>query len=129
MIPFQEKLRELHLPLGSYALFGSVVLAARGIREAQDVDVVVKKELWEELVLKYPQHFSDIPPSLRFGPIEIFREWRGLTPHIDEMVDTAEFFEGLPVVRTEFLIAFKKELGRPKDLRDLELLASYLHIP
>lgn len=126
MIPFKNELEALHLPFGHYALFGSAVLAARNIRDAKDVDIVVKKELWESLLKKYPGNYHGTPPSLKFGNIEVFKDWRSLTAEIDDMVHTAEIFDGIPVVRPEYLVRFKKELGREKDFLDIELLTLYL---
>ncbi|MFN7160303.1 MAG: hypothetical protein ACK4NC_01690 [Candidatus Gracilibacteria bacterium] len=126
MIPFRKGLESLHLPFGQYALFGSTVLAVRGLRDAKDLDIAVKKELWDDLIKKYPENFHDSPPSLQFENIDIFRDWKSLTGEIDEMIDTAEIFEGIPVVRPEYLFRLKKDLGREKDFVDIELLTQYL---
>jgi hypothetical protein len=44
-----KKLKELDFPLGEYVLVGSGPLAARGIREASDLDIAVTDKLWRQL--------------------------------------------------------------------------------
>ena len=43
-----QQVRDLHLPLGSYVLFGSAPMGARGMREMKDVDMVVTPEVFED---------------------------------------------------------------------------------
>ena len=42
-------LKKINLSVGQYAVFGSGPLAVRGIRPANDLDLIVKDELWREL--------------------------------------------------------------------------------
>lgn len=44
-----SKVQSLNLPRGSYVVFGSCPLAVLGIREANDIDLMVSKELFEDL--------------------------------------------------------------------------------
>jgi len=44
-----EKLRKLNLPLGKYAIFGSGILAIKNIRETSDLDIIAKKDLFDQL--------------------------------------------------------------------------------
>ena len=59
---FLEKLEELkclNLPSGEYAIIGSGPMAIRGLREANDIDVVVKKTLWLELLKRFVPYDSN----------------------------------------------------------------------
>ena len=44
-----QKVKELNLPEGSYVVEGSGVLDVLGIREANDIDLVVSPEVYEKL--------------------------------------------------------------------------------
>jgi hypothetical protein len=44
-----EKLKKLNLPFGHYAIFGSGILATKNIRNASDVDIIAKRELFDKL--------------------------------------------------------------------------------
>lgn len=43
------EIRSLRLPADQYVVVGGAALAARGIRETQDIDLVVTPSLFEEL--------------------------------------------------------------------------------
>ncbi len=42
---YLDELKRLDLPLDKYAIFGSRVLAVKGIRENRDLDILVKTGL------------------------------------------------------------------------------------
>lgn len=49
------ELKKLNLPKDKYAIFGSGPLAINGIRDSDDIDIIVKSEVWDELAKKYPK--------------------------------------------------------------------------
>ncbi|MBN2095638.1 MAG: hypothetical protein JW727_06315 [Candidatus Aenigmarchaeota archaeon] len=118
---FVEELKQLNLPMGEYAIFGSGPLAVRGVRESQDIDLVVKDGLWQELSQKYA------PEGRRIyvGNVEIYADW---SPWTDTgfLVDSAEIIEGMPYVRLEYVQEWKAYLSRDKDKADLKLIEKYL---
>lgn len=42
MLIFLDELKALNLPAGQYAIFGSRPLAVRNLRDANDIDLIVK---------------------------------------------------------------------------------------
>lgn len=46
--------------------------------------------------------------------------------NVDQIITEAEEIAGLPFVRLETVLAWKKRNGRPKDLKDIELIEAYL---
>jgi len=46
---YLDELKALALPPDQYAVFGSGPMAVRGIREANDLDLIVKESLWDDL--------------------------------------------------------------------------------
>lgn len=123
---FLNELKALKLPPGEYAIFGSGPMAIRGIRDSRDIDIIVKKDLWENLLDKYPESLRDNPICLEVGNIEIYKDWMQLTDKIDEMIENAEMIESLPFVKLKYLIEWKMLYGREKDLKDVELINNYL---
>ena len=125
-----KKLQELNLPLGEYVLVGSGPLAARGIREANDLDIAVTDKLWDELlnsglyqtVEKWGKLF------LQAEEVDIIRElnWESYPTRVAEAIRTAEIINGYPFLNVAELIKFKTAIGREKDFKDLEMLADYL---
>ena len=93
---FLEKLEELkclNLPSGEYAITGSGPMAIRGLREANDIDVVVKKTLWLELLKRFVPYDSK---HIRIGNIEIWGDFLNLTERMEDVIDSAERLAGYP---------------------------------
>lgn len=113
------ELDKLNLPKDKYALFGSSVIAIRGIRDSEDVDIVVKPELWQELTKKY---LVENDKLIKIGNIEIYKTWLPWFEDTGVLIDDADIFKGHRVVKLEFWKKWKKEYNREKDQKDLKLV-------
>ena len=122
---YLDELKNLNLPVGKFAIFGSGPMAVRGMRESHDLDVIVKKDVWEDLLEKYPECLQKNPVCLKIGNAEVYNSWINLSVDIDELIDTAETIENFPFVKLEYVIEWKKKFGREKDIKDLELIEKY----
>ena len=126
--PLWEEIRALDLPGDDYAIFGSGLLAVRGLMELKnDVDIVARGEAWakaESLGAVAVADHSDPVVWLCGGRIEIFAGWMGTD--INGIIDRAELIEGLPFASLEDVLAFKRELRRPKDLEHIRLIEEHL---
>jgi hypothetical protein len=122
------KLRALALPKGDYAVFGSGPLAARGlVGEVRDLDVVARGAAWERAKELGPVRTApegDPVVWLEGGAIEVYGGWVGWD--IDALIDNAEIIDGLPFARLKDVLAFKRSLGRPKDLAHVRLIEEHL---
>lgn len=125
------KVKALNLSEGSYIVFGSGPLAAAGIRESQDVDMFVSKETftklrrdgWQEL----DKGGNDMP--LVHDVIEAHDNWNfGLryNPTLSHLLSTAKVIDGVPFASLDEVRKWKVASGRPKDLKDIELIDEYL---
>ncbi len=124
MLPYLDELRLLNLPDKQYAIFGSGPMAVRGLRQAHDLDLLIKKDLWDELVKIYPLDEKGV--ALRAGHIELFSHWEPWFKDTDQLIETAEVIDGLPFVRLEYVLEWKKQMGREKDKQDVVLIEKYL---
>ncbi|MCD4756364.1 hypothetical protein K8R20_01985 [bacterium] len=124
---YLNELEQLNLPLGEFAIFGSGPMAVRGIRESNDIDIIVKQDLWDNLVKKYPTSLHDNPDCLEIGNIEIMKCWldSNIDFNIDEMIDNAEILGDFPYVQLKYVVKYKKQSMREKDLSDLKLIEKY----
>ena len=124
-----DLLRSLALPAGEYAVFGSGPLIVRGlVPAANDLDVISRGAAWDAVCsLSESNLLPDGNPvvSLFDGLITVGTTWLYGEFDIDELIDTAESIDGLPFVRLEHVIAYKRAAGRRKDLEHLRLLAAY----
>ena len=125
-----SKVKELNLPKGQYIVFGSCPLAILGIRESNDIDLLVSAELkeklkeagWKELE-KSP---NDIP--LVHDVFEAHDNWNfsSYRPTLEDLLATAMEVEGIPFASLEEVHKWKAEGERAKDIADMELIEKYL---
>lgn len=125
-----DELKKLRLPEGEWAVFGSGPMWVRGIRESSDIDIIARGAAWEwaktngETGIKEGSgleyaHFAG-------DGIEVYRDWYPGEWNIDVLIDDAEVVDGVPFVRLESVIKWKKIMGREKDAKDLVLIEEYL---
>ena len=123
-----EHLRSLALPWGDYAIFGSGPLLARGlIDDAGDLDVLVRGSAWSAaLAFEDAVHLREHGIGIVDvgGGVTVGRSWGIGKFDVDELIDTADVIDGLPFVRLEHVVAYKRIADRPKDRRHLGLLAT-----
>lgn len=118
------QLKKLDLPKNSFAIFGSGPMAVRGLKEPGDLDIIVKKEIWDELAVKYGIE-DESKGQIVVGDIDIFWHWRPWLENEAELIETVELIDGWPYVRLEHVLEWKKKFGREKDLKDAELIEQY----
>ena len=128
-----KKLKKLNFPLGEYVLVGSGPLAARGIREASDLDIAVTDKLWRQLL-----NSGDYKTEERYGrlflaeknsdDIDIIKQldWEDYPTTVEEAIKSADIIQGFPFLNISETIKFKTALGRKKDFCDIEMLKKYL---
>lgn len=127
-----QKLRSLELPTDDFAIFGSGPMYPRGIKDlGHDIDLVARGKAWEK-ALTYSNseptklNNNNLVITLFDGQIEIFNGWAPGTWDIDNLIDTADIFEGLRYVNLDNLLKWKREMGRPKDFEHIKLIETYL---
>ena len=125
------ELKSFNLPNDKFAVGGSGSLAVRGIREANDLDLVVSDGLWEELLEKYsPVKDDDIGKAginkiVLSKNIEVWGKFEGLFSAA-EQIKTADEIEGIKYVNLEIIKIIKTQYGRIEDQRDVMLIEKYL---
>ncbi|MBW3004516.1 hypothetical protein KY310_01675 [Candidatus Woesearchaeota archaeon] len=120
---FLDELKKLNLPTDKYAVFGSGPLAIRGLRENEDIDILVKPELWEKLA---KEHKLVRDCLIEIGNISILKHWEPWLTNRDELIDTADVIAGIRFVKLEYVLEWKKKRNSEKDQKDIELIEEYL---
>ncbi len=128
-----KKLKQLNFPLGQYVVVGGA-MAAHGIREAQDLDILVTPRLYEKLIVDgYKQGLCD--ECVRTSRIMLNKDDVDILPNFmfgDYIGDTkklirdADMIKGFPFIELKEFMKFKKQLGREKDFVDIKLMKVYL---
>jgi len=122
-----QSVAELRLPAGEFAIFGSGPLLVRGVVDAvNDIDIICRSAAWnhakefgKEIHLDY--YDVDII-SIDNGSITLGRSWAYGDFDVDELINSAELIAGLPFVRLEYVIAYKRIANRQKDIEHLHAL-------
>jgi len=126
-----QKVKELNLPIGEYALFGSAPMGVRGLRECHDIDIIVTEKLWNDYKNKSEWKLIEIREDnnyfegLRNDDIELWRDW---WPgwNVDKLIQEAEIIDGLSFVKLGEVIKWKRFRAREKDLKDVEIIEKFL---
>ena len=126
-----DKVKSLNLPLGSYVVFGSAPLQVHGIRNSEDIDIVVTPEIYDKLKNEGWQEISvsDNKKVLIKDVFDVGIGWSygNYQPDTDYLIQSAEYFDGIPFVNLEEVLKWKKEMNREKDLYDIELINKFLN--
>ncbi len=126
-----DQVKSLNLPFGKYAVIGSGVMSAHNIRVHRDVDLLVTKDLYQELK-KRGWKTKSIKPDfevLVFGDFEASPDMVTLEnykPDISRIIQKADVINDVSFSRLTDVIDFKRALGRDKDLTDISLIEEYL---
>jgi len=118
-----SELKELNFSENEFAVFGSGPLAIRGIRESNDVDIIVKEKLWNKLAKKYKIQNKN---CIQIGSLEIYRDWLPWFDDVNKLIDDADIFENVLFVKLKSVLDWKKKFGREKDKKDVLLIEKYL---
>jgi hypothetical protein len=124
-----EEIKKLKLPSNKYVVVGSGILSVLGIRQANDIDIAVTRDLFEVLLKEKEWRHVE-----KYGKIFLEKEGVDIIPQLDwdkyrttteEAIASADMIDGIPFMNLEELCKFKKVLGREKDIKDLELIENY----
>lgn len=126
-----QKVKDLNLPVGKYALFGSAPMGVRGLRDCHDIDVIVTETLWNDYKMKpdwslaRTKNKDKHSDGLRNDNIELWKDW---WPEwdINKLIQEAEMIDGLPFVKLEEVLKWKKQIAREKDLMDVKIIEKFL---
>lgn len=128
-----EEVQKLDLPLGTYVVFGSGILGALGIREAHDIDLLVTRDVFQELRRRGWEYSESVIEGrvrgrLSQGLAEAFEEfwYGGEDKNIMEIIARATIIEGIPFMSLSELRAFKSVLGREVDRADIARIDAYI---
>lgn len=126
------EIKTLNLPPREYTVVGSGSMAVRDIREAADIDLVATQQLYDNLKASGWQE-THHPESLRewtitHGNFDVGTKWSvgDYDPDPQDLINTSDLISGVRFVNLPNLLMWKHACRREKDLRDIELIETYL---
>ena len=122
-----DLLNSLHLPAGASAIIGSGPLIVREIIPASnDLDIICRGSAWKTVQKigepAYLCEFDVAVVTMCGGHLTAGSEYAIGDFDINELIDSAEIIDGLPLDRMENEASYKKIAKRPKDLEHLKAL-------
>lgn len=123
-----DELRQLDLPEGHWALFGSGPLLLRGwIQRVNDLDVITRGPAWDHArTLGRQVPLADGNSIVEVGDgITVGSSWAFGDFNIDSLIETAEMIEAIPCVRLEHIIEYKRIADRPRDRQHLAVIEDH----
>lgn len=122
-----DRLRALDLPKEGYIVISGAAMELMGMRETNDVDMVVNKTVYNALLDKHWKEFvlDDGKKVLSHHGYKVMMHWMGHS--LSHLKRHAQEIDGIPVMSLNDLIECKKKMGRKKDRQDLQLIKKYQH--
>lgn len=121
--------KEQGFPAGEFIVVASGILNALGIRDSDDIDLVITQSLYDKLKA---QGWTEINKGsysvLEHGPFEAGLCWdsdEAETPNLTDLLSGATYIQDVPFASLERVKAWKAKMGREKDIRDLSLIDTY----
>src|SRR5690348_3074052 len=128
-----ENLKKLNLPSDHFVVVGSGALSIRGIRDSEDIDVIVTESLWNQMIKKYKVGINSFGvENLELeNDIEILNPAQSIFGNSkivprNDIFKKADIFDGIKFLNLDHLKKIKTKLGREKDLKDVDLIDNYL---
>ena len=125
-----KNVKALNLPLGQYIVVGGGILSVLGLRDSKDIDITVSGKVFESLKEQEWEE-TDGPEGrkkLVSKTVEVFQDFKcgDYRPETADLIANAQIIDGVPFLKLEELLKFKKILRREKDLKDISLIESYI---
>lgn len=119
-----KEVKSLNLPKDSYIVVGSGILAVLGIRESNDIDLVVLPEVFAEISDQGWEPDERVDQEVyKKGFFDLGTTWDGRG--VQELLSVATIIDDVPFLNLADTAAWKATRGREKDLIDLELIKAY----
>ncbi len=129
-----KEIAKLNFPPDQYIIVGSGIMAAKGIREANDLDIIVTPEFFEKCkaegweILPWTKEGILGKEWLKKGEVELYMQLSLKSGGVSakELLKNAEIINGVPFITLEEHMKCKAEFGRPQDLADIEIIKNYI---
>lgn len=121
----QQILEQLGINPNDAIIVGSGVLAAYGIRDANDIDLMVRRTTFDNLAQSGHTvgYYNDGTRKISDSNFEIMYSWLGAT--YDDILPHTVVIDELTFISLPFLRSMKQKQGRAKDQDDIERIDKY----
>ena len=128
-----DDVKKLNLPASDFVVVSSGALSVRGLRESNDIDIIVTQSLWDEMIQKFKVGINDwgVENLQLEDNIEILNPKQSIFGNsrvvlVEDIFEKADVFDGIKFINLEHLRAIKLKLGREKDIQDVKLIDDFV---
>jgi len=122
-------IKDAKLPDGEYIVVGSGVMNALGIRDAEDIDLVISANLYQQLKQAGWEEVDKGEYKVLFNePFEAGFSWDSVdeTPNLDDLKKDAVMIDGVAFASLGRVREWKLKVRRLKDIKDVLMIDKYL---
>ena len=121
-----DKLEALNVSKNDMVIYGSAPLVLRGLKgKNEDLDVLVKEELWNRLKVDYPNNING--DYIDIDGVSFTCRSTDFFEPMDNIMQKSDVIDGYHVMNLEETIKWKEKTGKEKHLEDANLIKSYLN--
>lgn len=120
-----DKLKAMNLSKEDLVIYGSAPMVLRGLKEKNnDLDILVKDNLWEKLKLEYPNNIKG--DYLDIDNISFTHTTKGFLDNMDDVIRNSNLIDGYHILSLEETKKWKEKVGGEKHLQDVKIIDDYL---
>ena len=120
----RQEILNLNLPKDSFIVVGSGILDALGIRDSNDIDMIVSQEDFELLGRSgWEQGTWFDQVTFKKGMFDVGTHWMG--KKLEGLIKNASTIDDVPYLSLDDLLVWKCKKSRPIDLLDVDLILAY----
>lgn len=119
-------LKELNIPKEDFVIYGSAPMVLRGLKEKNnDLDVLVKENVWEKLSVKYPNNING--DYIDINGVSFTYNDMSLFSSMDEVIKNSDIIDGFHILSLAETKKWKEKLGGEKHLKDVKVIDEYFN--
>lgn len=119
-------LKELNIPKEDFVIYGSAPMVLRGLKEKNnDLDVLVKENVWEKLSVKYPNNING--DYIDINGVSFTHNDMSLFSSMDEVIKNSDIIDGFHILSLSETKKWKEKLGGEKHLKDVKVIDEYFN--
>ena len=120
-----DTLKELNIPKEDFVIYGSAPMVLRGLKEKNnDLDVLVRSSLWEQLSVKYPNNING--DYIDINGVSFTRTSKNFLGDIDEAIEKSDVIDGYNILSILETKRWKEKVGGERHLSDAKIIDEYL---
>jgi len=120
-----DTLKKLNISKDDFVIYGSAPMVLRGIKEKNnDLDVFVKKSVWESLSIKYPNNING--DYIDINGVSFTYNDMNLLGDMDEAIKKSDVIDGFHILNLAETKKWKEKVGGENHLEDARIIGEYL---